>query len=136
MTFLKFLELYGATIISAIITIASVIWALIKAKKNGNSKGMLAIVEAIPRLVSTAEQLFGKGNGKAKLDYVLTQLQLFALQNNIKVNVNDLEAQVNNVVETTKEVNVEATPIVVENDNQNTAVVTSDASNTQYNINI
>lgn len=133
MTFVKFLELYGATIISVIITIASLVVAFIKAKKNGNAKGMLAIVEAIPSLVTNAEGLFGKGNGQAKLDYVLTQLRLFALQNNIKVNVTDLTEQVNNVVKTTKEVNVEATPTIITESN---ASVNSDASNNQVNINI
>lgn len=135
MTFVKFLELYGATIVSVIITIASLVIAFIKAKKNGNSKGMLAIVEAIPSLVTNAEALFGKGNGQAKLDYVLTQLRLFALQNNIKVDVNELTAQVNSVVATTKEVNVEQTPNVTAI-SESTAGVTSDANNNQVNINI
>lgn len=106
MSFVDFLARYGLTILSLIATIISVIIAFIKAKKTGNSKGMLAILEKIPSLVITAESLYGSGKGSAKLDYVLTQLRLYALQNNIKVDVEDLTAQINSVVETTKNVNV------------------------------
>lgn len=107
MTFLQFLATYGLTILSVIATIISLIIALIKAKKSGNSKGMNAILEMIPSLVITAESLFGKGHGQAKLDYVLTQIRLYALQNNVKVDINKLTKQVNSVVTTTNSVNID-----------------------------
>lgn len=105
MSFVEFLKAYGLTGLSILATIFSLIIAWLKARKNGNTKGMLAILEKIPSLVVTAESLYGSGKGSAKLDYVLTQLRLFALQNNIKVDVDDLTAQINSVVETTKNVN-------------------------------
>lgn len=106
MSFVDFIVKYGIMILSIIATIASLIIAWVKAKSIGNTKGLLAIVERIPSLVTTAESLFGSGKGSAKLDYVLTQLRLYALQQNVKVDVEDLTAQINSVVDTTKNVNV------------------------------
>lgn len=85
MSLVSFCTTYGLTILSIVATIISIIIALIKAKTNGNNKGMLAIIEKIPSLVTTAESLFGKGKGTAKLDYVLTQLRLYALQMILKL---------------------------------------------------
>lgn len=107
MSFVDFMLKYGITILSVIATIISLIIAFLKAKKTGNSKGMVALLEKIPSLVTTAESLYGKGKGTAKLDYVLTQLRLYALQSNIKVDINDLTAQINSVVETTNNVNID-----------------------------
>lgn len=106
MSFVDFIVKYGIMILSIIATIASLIIAWVKAKSIGNTKGLLAIVERIPSLVTTAESLFGSGKGSAKLDYVLTQLRLYALQQNVRVDVEDLTAQINSVVDTTKNVNV------------------------------
>lgn len=107
MSFVDFMVKYGITILSVIATIISLVIAFLKAKKTGNSKGMVALLEKIPSLVTTAESLYGKGKGTAKLDYVLTQLRLYALQSNIKVDINDLTAQINSVVETTNNVNID-----------------------------
>lgn len=107
MSFVDFMVKYGITILSVIATIISLIIAFLKAKKTGNSKGMVALLEKIPSLVTTAESLYGKGKGAAKLDYVLTQLRLYALQSNIKVDINDLTAQINSVVEATNNVNID-----------------------------
>ena len=107
MSFVDFMVKYGITILSVIATIISLVIAFLKSKKTGNSKGMVALLEKIPSLVTTAESLYGKGKGTAKLDYVLTQLRLYALQSNIKVDINDLTAQINSVVETTNNVNID-----------------------------
>lgn len=138
MTFLQFLATYGLTILSVIATIISLIIALIKAKKSGNSKGMIAILEMIPILVNTAESLFGKGHGQAKLDYVLTQIRLYALQNNVKVNINQLTDQVNSVVTTTNSVNIDKTQKVEKPTEikQSGAVIENNTSDFQDTINI
>lgn len=106
MSFANFVVKYGVMILSIIATIASTAIMLIKAKITGNTKSLLALAERIPSLVTTAESLFGSGKGQAKLDYVLTQLRLYALQQNVKVDVEDLTAQINSVVDATKNVNV------------------------------
>lgn len=138
MTFLQFLATYGLTILSVIATIISLIIALIKAKKSGNSKGMIAILDMIPSLVNTAESLFGKGHGQAKLDYVLTQIRLYALQNNVKVDINQLTDQVNSVVTTTNSVNIDKTQKVEKPTEiiQSGAVIENNTSDFQDTINI
>lgn len=134
----QFLATYGVTILSILLTIASLILAWVKAKKSGNTKGMVAILEKIPSLVTTAESLYGAGKGSAKLDYVLTQLRLYALQNSINVNVEDLTAQVNSVVEATKNVNVDKPSVENKNtnNNDNGASAENSTTNTQVSINI
>lgn len=139
MSFVDFIVKYGVMILSIIATIASLIIAWLKAKRTGNTKGLLSIVERIPSLVTTAESLFGSGKGSAKLDYVLTQLRLYALQQNVKVDVEDLTAQINSVVDATKNVNVcvvktdtpspTETPTESRADAENSQAITQDTIN-------
>ena len=138
MSFVDFIVKYGIMILSIIATIASLIIAWVKAKRSGNTKGLLAIVEQIPSLVTTAERLFGSGKGSAKLDYVLTQLRLYALQQNVKVNVEDLTAQINSVVDATKNVNVvkTETPHPTETPAESGAVTENSPANTKDTVNI
>ena len=133
MSFVDFIVKYGIMILSIIATIASLIIAWVKAKRTGNTKGLLSIVERIPSLVTTAESLFGSGKGSAKLDYVLTQLRLYALQQGVKVDVEDLTAQINSVVEATKSVNVikAETPSPTETTAESGAVTENSPANTQ-----
>ena len=138
MSFVDFIVKYGVMILSIIATIASLIIAVIKAKLSGHTKGLLAIVERIPSLVTTAESLFGSGRGSAKLDYVLTQLRLYALQQNVKVDVEDLTAQINSVVDATNNVNVvkTETPSPTETPAESRAVTENSPAITQDTINI
>ena len=138
MSFVDFIVKYVVMILSIIATIASLIIAWVKAKRTGNTKGLLAIVERIPSLVTTAESLFGSGKGSAKLDYVLTQLRLYALQQNVKVDVEDLTAQINSVVDATKNVNVVVTekPRTAEASNESGACTDNSTAINQDNINI
>lgn len=138
MSFVDFIVKYFVTILSIFATIASLIIAWVKAKHTGNTKGLLAIVERIPSLVTTAESLFGSGKGSAKLDYVLTQLRLYALQQNVKVDVEDLTAQINSVVDATKNVNVVVAekPSTAEASNECGACTGNSTAINQDNINI
>ena len=137
MSFIDFIVKYGVMILSIIATIASLIIAWVKAKRTGNTKGLLSIVERIPSLVTTAESLYGGGKGSAKLDYVLTQLRLYALQQNVKVNVEDLTAQINSVVDATKNVNVVRTEAPSKEATAESGAVTENSpANTKDFINI
>ena len=138
MSFVDFIIKYVVMILSIIATIASLIIAVIKAKLSGHTKGLLAIVERIPSLVTTAESLFGSGKGSAKLDYVLTQLRLYALQQNVKVDVEDLTAQINSVVDATKNVNVvkPETPSPTETNTESRADAENSQAISQDTINI
>lgn len=131
MSFVDFIVKYGVMILSIIATIASLIIAWVKAKRTGNTKGLLSIVERIPSLVTTAESLFGSGRGSAKLDYVLTQLRLYALQQNVKVDVEDLTAQINSVVDATKNVNVSVVKTDTPSPTETPTESRADAENSQ-----
>lgn len=137
MTFADFLVANWYVILSICVTIASIVWAIIKQFKAGNTKGIVALLELIPSLVITAESLYGKGKGSAKLDYVLTQLRLYALQHNIKVNTEDLTAQINSVVETTNNVNMDKPAKVKPNEEAQTGLaIDSKPVDTQDTVNI
>lgn len=137
MSFVDFIVKYGIMIMSIIATIASLIIAWVKAKRTGNTQGLLAVVQKIPSLVTTAESLFGSGHGSAKLDYVLTQLRLYALQQNVKVDVEDLTAQINSVVDATKNVNVSTnTPNSTDAPSESRASTENSTATTQDNVNI
>ena len=137
MSFANFLLANWYVIVSIAVTVASIVWAIIKQVKAGNTKGIVALLELIPSLVITAESLYGKGKGSAKLDYVLTQLRLYALQQNVKVDVEDLTAQINSVVDATKNVNVvktetpspTETPAESRADAENSPAITQDTIN-------
>lgn len=66
----------------------------------------LDMVKRVPDLVVKAEEMFGPGKGANKLDYVLTQLQLYALQNKTEYNEPELKDYIEKVIYTTKTVNV------------------------------
>lgn len=93
-------------LLSAIITAISILYSLFGAIKTGNAKGVVKLLAQIPILVAAAEKLFGSGNGIAKLNYVLTELRVFALENKINVSTDYLTQQINSVVDTTNSVNV------------------------------
>ena len=131
MSFVDFIVKYGVMILSIIATIASLIIAWVKVKRTGNTNGLLSIVERIPSLVTTAESLFGSGKGSAKLDYVLTQLRLYALQQDVKVDVEDLTAQINSVVDATKNVNVNVVKTETPSPTETPAESRADAENSQ-----
>lgn len=64
------------------------------------------IVDTIPSLVEKAEAMFGKGKGAMKLAYVMLELTNLCLTKNVTFAQGELEEKVNNVVKTTKKVNV------------------------------
>ena len=122
MQFVNFILDYGVTIISILATIVLFVIYIIKAHRSGNTKGLLAIYSQIPQLVSKAEQIFGAGNGVAKLNYVLTELRFYAMQHGINITQQELEQQVENVVTTTKNVNTNKTAVDVTNIEQTNTV--------------
>lgn len=134
---MKFLTLENVvTILSLISLLASIVIIFIKAKKNGNIKGILDLVHLIPNLVVQAEKLFGKGNGTAKLNYVLTELRVYALEHNISVTNEELKIQVESVVSATNQVNTDKQPNVEINENTATADNQVSTNSTQTNINV
>lgn len=134
---MRFLTLDNiVAVLSLLSLIISIIIIIIKAKKNGNIKGVLDLVNLIPNLVVQAEKLFGAGNGTAKLNYVLTELRVYALEHNISVTNEDLKLQVESVVSATNQVNTDKKPNVEINETTATADNQVNTNSTQTNINI
>lgn len=67
----------------------------------------LDIIKLIPDLIVKAEEQYGRGNGLNKLEYVLTKLQLYALQNKVDYKEEELKDYIEKVIYTTKTVNVD-----------------------------
>lgn len=116
--------------------IISIIFIIIKARKNGNIKGVLDLLSLIPNLVVQAEHTFGKGNGTAKLNYVLTELRVYALEHHINVTNEELKIQIENVVNATNLVNTDKQPNLEINETTATADTKVSTNSTQTNINI
>lgn len=134
---IKYLTLENiVTILSLVALVVSLIITIVKAKKNGNIKGILDLVSLIPNLVVQAESLFGKGNGTAKLNYVLTELRVYALEHNISVTNDELKIQVESVVSATNQVNTEKAPNTEITQNTASSDTKVSTNSTQTNINI
>lgn len=95
--------LLGVNVLSLLVAIVVYV-----AKNKGVKSSQLVskLLALIPALVSKAEVMFGRGNGEAKLNYVVQALEMQALKEGYSVNEETLVKAVNNVVETTKNVNV------------------------------
>ena len=95
--------LLGVNILSLVATIV-----VYKLKNKGVKSSQLVgkLLALIPALVSKAEALFGAGKGEAKLNYVVQALEMQALKEGYNVDEETLITAINNVVATTKSVNV------------------------------
>lgn len=98
------------SILSGAFALGGLVVVIIKWLKNGNAKKVLALISTIPELVKQAEQMFGKGHGKDKFKWVFTMLRNQALQTKTKVADSVLENSINDIVDTTNNVNVDKFP--------------------------
>lgn len=95
--------LLGINILSLLATLI-----VYKVKNKGVKSSQLVgkLLALIPALVTKAEALFGAGKGEAKLNYVVQALEMQALKEGYNVDEETLIKAINNVVATTKNVNV------------------------------
>lgn len=98
----------------------------VKAKKNAEKvvqalSGFEMLCSSIQPLVRKAEQ-FKNFSGPERKEWVMTQLRVFALQNSIAFDENAVSEKVEEIVKTTKEVNVN-TNVSRETKNVQTTVV-------------
>jgi len=89
------------TAISLLTTIISYIMVC----KKGKLAGLIEITKQVPSLVAQAEVMFGAGNGSAKKQWVLTQLQIMCLRAKVTVSDSELSAEIDNVVDCATPVN-------------------------------
>lgn len=90
----------------AIITIITNVITL--CKKNKKTK-VLEILSNIPSYVSQAEQIFGSGNGQAKLQWVLTKVQIDSVKANVDISEEEATSQIESVLQTPQKKEVEQT---------------------------
>lgn len=114
--------------LSLLIAVISFIVARIKAVKSGNLEALQQLDNMLQSLIVTAEKTFGSGNGELKLDNVVTKATLYCLQKGIKISEDELVTKINQIVDTTNNVNVNkstAPTAQTGSDNPVTQVVTS-----------
>lgn len=126
------------SILSIVFGIVSIAIMIVGWIKSGNKSGLLKLYAQIPRLVIEAEQLYGAGHGVAKLNYVVTELRVYAMENKVKITKDELIDLVNNEVAMTKQVNV--TPSKEDPSNQlatdDITVCEVGADNRQIDVNV
>lgn len=92
-------------LVTILTTIVSLILYVIESIKKKNSKAISDLLGKIPTLVQQAESVFGAGHGADKMQWVLTQLRLLAIESHAKITQEELKNEVENVVQATKNVN-------------------------------
>lgn len=86
--------------LSIIFTAISTIIAIKKTEKNKQSTKIIELFNKIPTYINQAEQMFGAGTGVAKFQYVMNNLQIECLKNNLKVDELTLQEKIENVLHT------------------------------------
>lgn len=95
---------------SGVLALGGLIIIFVRWFRNGNAKKILALVAVVPELVKKAEQMFGSGHGVDKFNWVMTMLKIQALATHTNVKDEVLEATINDIVDTTNNVNVDKFP--------------------------
>lgn len=89
--------------ISVVAVLFSIIKGIINSKNNKSTANVIKlneIISEIPRTVTEAEDIFGSGNGLAKLNYVLNKIQIKCLQNQVTFNETEIRDKVEEILET------------------------------------
>lgn len=89
-----------ATYVSIGITVIAVVVNIITLLSKNKKNTVLSIISKIANYVSEAESIFGSGNGQAKLNWVLTKVQIDAVKANVKIEDEAIIKQVENVLST------------------------------------
>lgn len=89
-----------ATYVSIGITVIAVVVNIIILLSKNKKNTVLSIFSKIANYVSEAESIFGAGNGQAKLNWVLTKVQIDAVKANVKIEDEAIINQVENVLTT------------------------------------
>ena len=122
MTFWSWLSANWGLLLTIITTIISFVLYVYENLRKRNAKAVADVLANIPDLITKAGSVFGKGRGADKLQWVLTQLRLIAMERKASVSQEELTAEIEKVVEATKNVNTDK-PI-----QSNTVVATDSTS--------
>lgn len=86
--------------VPAVVALASIIVNIVTLAKKGKKTSILSILAHVPDYVSQAESIFGAGNGQAKLQWVLTKVQIDAVKANADISDEQIKESVENVLAT------------------------------------
>ena len=85
--------------VSGAITLASILANLIASHKKGKKAKISEIIANIASYVIQAEHIFGKGFGPAKMQWVLTKVQIDCVEANVKIDEAVVRSEVENILE-------------------------------------
>ena len=86
--------------LSAFFTIVTIFTNIIALRKKGKKTKIAEIIGNIAVYVGQAEQIFGQGCGPAKLQWVLTKVQIDCVQANVKIDEAVVKQEVETILET------------------------------------
>lgn len=86
--------------LSAFVSVITIVANLIALHKKGKKATINSILTNIASYVSQAEHIFGKGCGPAKLQWVLTKVQIDCVQANVKIDEAVVKSEIENILET------------------------------------
>lgn len=86
--------------LSIVLSAISIIIAIKKTEKNKQSNKLIELFDKIPTYINQAEQMFGPHTGLAKFQYVMNNLQIECLKNNLKVDELTLQEKIESVLNT------------------------------------
>ena len=87
---------------TAVGIVGYVISFILNKKKNKSDKlvDLAKVVQKLPEFIAEAENIFGAGNGNAKLAYVLNKVQIECLKNKVEFNEEQFKGEIENILRT------------------------------------
>ena len=100
-------ETWLLVIAPIVIGAVSVIFNVIMLIRKNKVSSLGTIMNMIPTYISQAEKMFGAGNGTAKLQWVLTMVELECVKANIESDTEAVKEQIEKVLSTPQSKNEE-----------------------------
>lgn len=86
--------------LSCLIAIGSIVTSILTTTGKSKKARALEVLANVVTYVEQAEQIFGAGNGQAKLQWVLTKVQIDCVKNNVKLTDEEIAKQVESILST------------------------------------
>lgn len=87
-------------VLSGVVAVGSIVTSIFTTNKKNKKARTLEILANVTDYVKQAETIFGTGNGTAKLQWVLTKVQIDCVKNNLKITDEEISNEVEKVLET------------------------------------
>lgn len=86
--------------LSCVVAIASIVTSVFTTTNKKKKTRVLAVLANVVTYVQQAEQIFGNGNGKAKLQWVLTKVQIDCFANKVTISDDEIVKEIDKVLST------------------------------------